>query len=92
MIHLILIHNIQIQKDTGFKLILHFPNDITFFEMKKAFCAKMKIPFKYINEFKFLYKVQDIEGNDIIKNVFLINIQLYLFMKEDIIYVFDQLL
>ena len=52
----------------------------------------MKIPFKYINEFKFLYKVQDIEDNAIIKNVFLINIQLYLFMKEDIIYVFDQLL
>ena len=87
-----IIHNIQIQKDTGFKLILHLPNDITFFEMKKAFYAKMKIPFKYINEFKFLYKVQDIEDNAIIKNVFLINIQLYLFMKEDLIYVFDQLL
>ena len=38
--------------------------------MKKAFCAKMKIPFKYINEFKFLYKVQDIEDNAIIKNFF----------------------
>ena len=87
-----IIHNIQIQKDTGFKLILHLPNDITFFEMKKAFYAKMKIPFKFINEFKFLYKVQDIEDNAIIKNVFLINIQLYLFMKEDLIYVFDQLL
>ena len=38
--------------------------------MKKAFYAKMKIPFKYINEFKFLYKVQDIEDNAIIKNFF----------------------
>ena len=39
--------------------------------MKKAFYAKMKIPFKYINEFKFLYQPQDIEDNEIIKNVFI---------------------
>ena len=87
-----IMHNILIKTTIGISVTLHLPNDITAFEMKKAFCSRMKIPFKYINEFKFLYKVQDIEDNAIIKNVFLINIQLYLFMKEDIIYVFDQLL
>ena len=43
--------------------------------MKKSFFSRMKIPFKYLKDFKFLFNVTFLENdNEILKNIFIENI------------------
>jgi hypothetical protein len=78
-----IIHNIKFNTTTGHIFPLHLPNDITGFEMKKAFCAKMKIPFKFINKFSFIYNAYQIKDNAILENIFNISKEPHVVVSEN---------
>ena len=55
-----------------------FPEDITGIEMKKSYCSRVKVPFKYMKSYlKFIYNGQDISDNQIFEKYFKIIFYFY---------------
>ena len=63
-----IIKNITFQTETKLINITYLPNDITAAEMKKSCFCRLRIPFKYIDEFFFLLDGSIINDNQILKD------------------------
>ena len=59
----------------GVKYPLIFPKDITGIEIKKSFCSRNKVPFKYIKDLQFLYNAAEMNDNEILKNIIPLDIR-----------------
>ena len=47
---------------------IHFPEDVTGIEIKKSYCSKKEIPFKYLKDFIFLCSATELSDDEIISN------------------------